>query len=968
MIKRTFKAVILVLVMFFTASVPVNVLGVTKFSDIRGHWAEKYINEAVSQGIIKGYQDGTFKPDNAVTRAEFISMVNRALKCTGTTSISFNDVPYSEWYYSDISKAVAATYVAGYEDNTFKPDSPISRQEVSVMISRFVPTYNYSGNLKNYPDYRSVDDWAYTALSKINGKGYIGAYSDGKIHPRDQLTRGQTAKILCEILAKESIVSSDTSVSKDGTKLSGKIYTNNVTVLKDLGDNEMTLDNSIVLGTLYVQGGGTNSVTINNCRIANASVNRSASAVRVYAKGETTVANLTAANSSILQTASLSGGTYGLGFAKVNLSNSADSILRGSFPKVYIDGSSSKVNLESGSISELTVESAGRRSDITVASGATVSEATVNAESYFHGNGNISNMKVNADNITYETKPRNWTIASRINTPKASDSILDMTISPANKATKVKLDTDITITFSTAMTKYDGRSISNSDISNFIELRKGSSSGKSVSFSASINSAKKVITLDPTSNLETNERYYIIIDKNAMKDTYGQGNSSQTSYFDTGDTSQSFSVSFDPSNKATTISVNPSITISFSESVVRYSDGKSISSSDISNIVYLRRQSNSGSDINYTVSDYSSRKIVIRPKSSLDLNTTYYVGINSRALKTSANNTAVSADYVYWSTGVTTPIVNGITLEPGNTSILAKVTSNVSGKAYAIVVPSGSSAPSASQIAAGQNSNGLNALASAKNDSISAGTAASLAPVMNGLASGNAYDVWVTVYSPSSGTYATPVKQSTTTTLPKAVLSGLEVSFTKGGTTGNNVISFNPETYVYNLNVHSDVTAVDIKAKGAGKIKINNGSSTDSEATGSIPITKSGASIPIEISYTGVTTSTYMINVNVADDCSLKTLSIGGNRLTSDDGSFSYDLSTNSAISIKMSIETNDVNAVIDSPTGTNMSVTSGDSGIGSAIFDLDISEGTTSAICEFKVKSGTTVKKYTIVFIKPLS
>lgn len=676
MFNKSFKAVILVLVMIFTAALPGNASGATKFSDIRGHWAEKYINQAVGQGIIKGYQDGTFRPDNAVTRAEFISMVNRALKCNGSTSIAFNDVYSSQWYYADVAKAVSATYVAGYEDNTFKPNNPISRQEVSVMISRFVPTYNNSGSLRNYSDYRSVDDWASTALSKVNGKGYIGAYSDGKIHPRDALTRAQTAKILCDILAKENIVTSDTTVSKSGTKLSDKIYTNDVTVHRDLGDNEMTLDNCVVLGTLYVQGGGTNSVIVNNSRIANASVNKSSSSVRVYAKGETTIANTTAANSSILETSNLAGGSYGAGFAKVYVNGSANSTLRGSFPKVFVNGSSAKVNLESGNVSELTVDSSGRRSDITVASSATVSDAIVNAESYFHGNGTISNMKVNSNGITYESKPRNWTIASRIDTPRSSDPSLDISISPSNKSTKVKLDTDITITFNTAMTKYDGRTIYDSDISNFISLRRDSSSGRTISVNASINSSKKVITLKPTSNLESNTRYYVVIDSKSMKDTYGIANSSQISYFDTGDTTTSFSTTFSPENRENAVSVRPTITISFSESVRKYSNGASISSSDVSDIIYFKRSNSSGTNISYDVSSVSDRKIVIRPRSDLDLNTPYYVGIQSRSLKTYSNNTTVPADSVYWTTGESTQSVsasfspyNGATMISANPAI-----------------------------------------------------------------------------------------------------------------------------------------------------------------------------------------------------------------------------------------------------------------------------------------------------------
>jgi hypothetical protein len=85
------------------------------------------------------------------------------------------------------------------------------------MISRVIPTYGNSANLKTYTDYNSVSDWATSAMSKVCGKGYIGAYKDGQLHPLDNITRAQTAKILCDIVDSEAIVSGTTTVKSDGT-------------------------------------------------------------------------------------------------------------------------------------------------------------------------------------------------------------------------------------------------------------------------------------------------------------------------------------------------------------------------------------------------------------------------------------------------------------------------------------------------------------------------------------------------------------------------------------------------------------------------------------------------------------------------------------------------------------------------------------------------------------------------------
>ena len=191
---------LLATVLTFSVLFPVEAHAAASFSDIKGHWAQPYIERAVKQGFIKGYPGGKFEPDKRVTRAEFVSMINRALGNSGTARIAFSDVRYSEWYYSDVAKAVGAAFAAGFNDATFKPNQSITRQEASVMISKVIPTYGYSGKLRTFSDYRSISDWAYTSMSKVNGKGYMTGYSDGKIHPLDSLTRAQAAKIIGDII------------------------------------------------------------------------------------------------------------------------------------------------------------------------------------------------------------------------------------------------------------------------------------------------------------------------------------------------------------------------------------------------------------------------------------------------------------------------------------------------------------------------------------------------------------------------------------------------------------------------------------------------------------------------------------------------------------------------------------------------------------------------------------------------
>lgn len=107
-----------------------------QFSDISGHWAQANIKKAVSEGIVKGYTDGTFKPNGAVTRAEFAVMLMNALKPTGNgVELGFTDT-IPAWAEKSIAQALEAKIIRGYEDVTFRPAASITRSELAVMISR----------------------------------------------------------------------------------------------------------------------------------------------------------------------------------------------------------------------------------------------------------------------------------------------------------------------------------------------------------------------------------------------------------------------------------------------------------------------------------------------------------------------------------------------------------------------------------------------------------------------------------------------------------------------------------------------------------------------------------------------------------------------------------------------------------------------------------------------------------------
>src|SRR5665648_66368 len=105
------KPLILILSCIMVLSMSVPIFGVETTSDYESHWASETIQAAIDSGMAKGYPDGTFKPDNAITRSEFFSLVNNALNFTVKSEDTYADVLADAWYAPVIAKAKAAGYI-----------------------------------------------------------------------------------------------------------------------------------------------------------------------------------------------------------------------------------------------------------------------------------------------------------------------------------------------------------------------------------------------------------------------------------------------------------------------------------------------------------------------------------------------------------------------------------------------------------------------------------------------------------------------------------------------------------------------------------------------------------------------------------------------------------------------------------------------------------------------------------------
>lgn len=152
--------------------------------DVDGHWAVKDINKYLEKGIINGFPDGSFKPDRAVTRAEFITIINQYFNLTATAEIDFSDVPASVWYRAEIQKAVKAGYIAGSDNGSFRANESVTRQEASEMVAKLM-RFDFSAD----------------SVNALVRNGILKGYPDNSIRPQEKLTRAELLAVLDNITA-----------------------------------------------------------------------------------------------------------------------------------------------------------------------------------------------------------------------------------------------------------------------------------------------------------------------------------------------------------------------------------------------------------------------------------------------------------------------------------------------------------------------------------------------------------------------------------------------------------------------------------------------------------------------------------------------------------------------------------------------------------------------------------------------
>jgi len=185
------------------------------FDDIAAHWAKANIELLAGKLVVDGVTDSEFQPDRNITRAEFAALVVRALGLnTNVSGSSFSDVQSNDWFAGVVAAAAKAGLVDGYEDGTFKPNNTINREELAAMVVRAlkfagvetsVSADKQAELLAKFADSSDIV-WAQTEIAEAINAGLIEGMTDTTYVPRDSATRAQSATMLKRLLTTAKFI------------------------------------------------------------------------------------------------------------------------------------------------------------------------------------------------------------------------------------------------------------------------------------------------------------------------------------------------------------------------------------------------------------------------------------------------------------------------------------------------------------------------------------------------------------------------------------------------------------------------------------------------------------------------------------------------------------------------------------------------------------------------------------------
>ncbi|MDY5626541.1 MAG: S-layer homology domain-containing protein, partial [Clostridia bacterium] len=189
------------------------------FGDVKkSDWFYNAVADVASKGIVAGISDTAYEPNGTLTRAMFVTMLHRyAGEPIVNYAMNYTDIEDS-WYTEAVRWASSTGVVKGFDNNSFRPDDSITREQAAAMLQRYAefakesnPLWNET-NILSYDDFDTISEWAIPAVQWAAGAGVMKGRTDSTINPSENITRAEIAQMLVNYMGAVEKYKSDATV------------------------------------------------------------------------------------------------------------------------------------------------------------------------------------------------------------------------------------------------------------------------------------------------------------------------------------------------------------------------------------------------------------------------------------------------------------------------------------------------------------------------------------------------------------------------------------------------------------------------------------------------------------------------------------------------------------------------------------------------------------------------------------
>lgn len=382
------------------------------------NWAQEYLDQLVEWSVMRGDIDGNLYADRNITRAEFVTMVDRAYGYDQVGGTPFTDVQDSSWYADDISIAYNVGYFQGTSRTTASPDDNLTREQAVLLLGRNMMLQSSAGETLGFSDSRDFSEWSRTMVQAAADAGVVGGYPDGTFRPQNHVTRGEVAKMLVQAVGTPisepgehelGSVYGNVTISSSGVTLRNTVIAGDLYLTGGIGLGDVLLENVTVLGKIMASGAGESNQGESSIILRNVTADEmvvdsiSNQFVTVRSEGDTDIASTSIRTHAYVE--DITPENYGLKMIEINAENGSAVQLAGNIKEVKNLTPGSKLTIAQGSAAKVTVDEKAVGSSVSLENNARVGELNLDIGTSVAGNGDIDKLNVNAAGSTVGMLP-----------------------------------------------------------------------------------------------------------------------------------------------------------------------------------------------------------------------------------------------------------------------------------------------------------------------------------------------------------------------------------------------------------------------------------------------------------------------------------------------------------------------------------------------------------------------------------